>query len=270
MESARAAIITGSSRGIGLEAAKELVRRGCIVYGISRSAPGFSHELFTHIPGDVSDPASVRTSSQAALDGIKEKGARLQALVNNAGYAQVGAVEDVPLEMVRRQFETNVFGLLEMTRCILPAMKERHSGRIVNVSSVVGHFSGPYGGIYSATKHSVEALSAAMRMELKKHGIKVVVVNPGLTATGFHKEAFGTLSGFMEKSEHSGWYSSYMEKHMGGAPPSVAAAAIAAAVLDASPRRCYVLGGKEGMVLMLRKALPEGAFYSLVEKRAGL
>jgi short-subunit dehydrogenase len=112
------------------------------------------------------------------------------------GYAQIGSIEDVPVDLARKQFETNVFAMIDVTRRVIPLLRSQKEGKIINVSSVVGLFAGPFGGIYSATKHSMEALTAAMRMELRRYGIKVVIVNPGLTETDFHNTAFATLNHF--------------------------------------------------------------------------
>lgn len=262
-------VITGASKGIGLEAARVLVSRGYTVYGISRSEPAFSHALFVHFKGDVADAGLLGACLDSIVRDAAGRGVEIAALVNNAGYAQAGAIEDVPAELVRRQFETNVFGLLEASRRLIPLMKkQRGRGKIINISSVVGHFAGPYGGIYSATKHSVEAISAAMRMELRPFGISVVVVNPGLTDTGFHAAANEMLQRLAPSSPlYAEWYKGYMARHMGGTSPEVVARVIADIVASPSPAPRYVIGRKERMVLMLRKVLPEGTFYSMVEKR---
>lgn len=147
--------------------------------------------------------------------------------------------------MVRKQFETNVFGLLEVCKKVIQVMKKQRSGKIVNVSSVVGHFAGLYGGVYSATKHSIEALSTAMRMELREHGTSVIVVNPGLTHTGFHAVA-NDLLGRLGPSGYSEWYRSYMARHRGGASPAIAAKTIASEGADPAPKCRYVIGKKRG------------------------
>lgn len=133
---------------------------------------------------------------------------------------------------------------------------------------MVGLFAGPFGGVYAATKHSMEALSASMRMELRRYGIRVVVVNPGLTETDLHRTAFSTLSEFSDKSDYKKWYQGYMHRHENGAPAGIAAQVISNIVAETNPKLRYVIGNRECRVLLLRKILPEGLFYSLVEKRA--
>ena len=122
---------------------------------------------------------------QAAVAAVTAEHGAVGALVNNAGYSQSGAIEEVPLEDVRRQFETNVFGLVRMCQLVLPGMRAQRSGRIVNVSSMGANFTFPGGGLYHATKYAVEAISDALRFEVAGFGIHVVIVQPGLIRTGF-------------------------------------------------------------------------------------
>ena len=128
---------------------------------------------------------------RAAVDAVEEAEGAVGALVNNAGYSQSGAVETVPLDDVRRQFETNVFGLLRMCQLVLPGMRREGRGRIVNLSSMGGKLTFPGGGIYHATKHAVEAISDAMRFEVRGFGVQVVVIEPGLIKTSFGETAVG-------------------------------------------------------------------------------
>lgn len=261
-------ILTGASRGIGLETTKVLIQRGYHVYGLSRTKATFSNELLTPITCDITDSLSVDKAMRLIHDDMKSRDIKLSALINNAGYAQIGSIEDVPVDLVRRQFETNVFAMLDITRRLIPLFKSQKEGKIINVSSVVGLFTGPFGGIYSATKHSMEALSVSMRMELRRYGVKVIVVNPGLTETDFHKVAFATLNLFKENSEYKNWYQGYMRRHTNGMPVRVVARAISKIVADPRPKPRYVVGNRERLVLFLRKSLPERTFYSLVEKKS--
>lgn len=130
-------------------------------------------ENFIPVKADLTDPSSLESRLVKIMLDVKTKGLRLSALINNAGYVQIGAIEDVPVELVRKQFETNVFELLAITGRVIPIMRNQGGGKIVNVGSVAGLFAGPLGRIYSATKHSLEALNAAMRMELKNTASEV-------------------------------------------------------------------------------------------------
>lgn len=262
-------IVTGASRGIGLETSKMLVENGYRVYGLSRTQPTFSHEQFTPITCDITDaPALNKTLGPILEDMRTSDNSRLAALINNAGYSQVGSIEDVPVDLVRKQFETNVFALLDVTRKVIPIFKKQKEGKVINVGSVVGHFTGPFGGVYSASKHSLEALNAAMRMELRRYGIKVIIVNPGLTDTDFHAIAFTTIDGFKDRSDYAQWYKQYIRRHMKGIPAAAVARIISDIVSNPNPKIRYIVGRRERLVLLMRKLLPEGMFYSQVEKRA--
>jgi NAD(P)-dependent dehydrogenase (short-subunit alcohol dehydrogenase family) len=180
----RAVLITGCSSGIGRATAERLVSRGYTVYATARRV-----ETIADLEGrgcrvlalDVTDEDSM----QAAVGTVVDEQGAVGALVNNAGYSQSGAVEEVPMDEVRRQFETNVFGLVRMCQLVLPGMRAQHFGRIVNVSSMGANFTFPGGGFYHSTKYAVEAISDALRFEVKGFGIDVVIVQPGIIRTGF-------------------------------------------------------------------------------------
>src|SRR5947209_10319616 len=181
---AHAVLITGCSTGIGRATAERLARSGRTVYATARrldSIADLEREGCRTLALDVTDEQSMR----AAVAAVEEAEGAVGALVNNAGYSQSGAVEDVPMEQVRRQFETNVFGLIRMCQLVLPGMRRRGSGRIVNLSSMGGKLVFPGGGVYHATKHAVEAISDALRFEVRGFGIGVSIVEPGLIKTEF-------------------------------------------------------------------------------------
>ncbi|GAA1752158.1 oxidoreductase [Agromyces humatus] len=174
--------MTGASSGIGEQTALELLRRGFTVYGAARRVDRMSAlvDAGGHaIAMDVTDDASVR----AAVDRIDSEQGRIDVLVNNAGYGSYGALEDVPIGEARRQFEVNVFGLARITQLVLPGMRARRSGAIVNISSIGGRIYEPLGAWYHATKFAVEGLSDSLRVELEPHGIRVVVIQPGAIRT---------------------------------------------------------------------------------------
>jgi NAD(P)-dependent dehydrogenase (short-subunit alcohol dehydrogenase family) len=180
----RAVLITGCSSGIGRATAERLAGRGFTVYATARNVQSIA-DLEDRgcrvLALDVTDEDSM----QAAVGTVVEEQGAVGALVNNAGYSQSGAVEEVPMAEVRRQFETNVFGLVRMCQLVLPGMRAQHHGRIVNVSSMGANFTFPGGGFYHATKYAVEAISDALRFEVKGFGIDVVIVQPGIIRTGF-------------------------------------------------------------------------------------
>jgi NAD(P)-dependent dehydrogenase (short-subunit alcohol dehydrogenase family) len=179
-----AVLITGCSSGIGRASAERLADRGFTVYATARrpqAIAGLEARGCRTMALDVTDEASM----QAAVDAVTAEHGAVGALVNNAGYSQSGAVEAVPLDDVRRQFETNVFGLVRMCQLVLPGMRAQRQGRIVNVSSMGANFTFPGGGFYHATKYAVEAISDALRFEVAGFGIDVVIVQPGIIRTRF-------------------------------------------------------------------------------------
>jgi NADP-dependent 3-hydroxy acid dehydrogenase YdfG len=183
-----AVLITGCSSGIGEATAALLARQGKTVYATARRRETLAHLEASGcrtLSLDVTDENSMR----AAVDAVVSEAGSVGALVNNAGYSQSGALETLDLDDVRRQFETNVFGLLRMCQLVLPSMRERGSGRIVNVSSMGANFTFPGGGAYHATKYAVEALSDALRFEVAGFGVGVTVVQPGIIRTAFSERA---------------------------------------------------------------------------------
>ena len=171
-------LITGASSGIGFDAALALARQGHSVYAAARRVERMEplkEDGVVPVRLDVTDEASM----EACVKTILEKEGRIDALVNNAGYGYFGAIENVPMEEARRQVEVNVFGLARLCQLVLPSMREQGSGRIVNISSIAGKAVIYFGGWYHVSKYSVEALSDALRMEVKPFGIDVSIIEPG-------------------------------------------------------------------------------------------
>lgn len=185
----RSVVVTGASSGIGLATVLQLAATGYDVVGTVRSAAKAEIVAAAAIDRGVPvrtvemhvDDAASCTDGIARIDSMT---GGLWGLVNNAGYAQFGAVEDVADELVRRQLETNVVAPIRLARLVLPGMRERGEGRIVNISSVVGRLSTPLVGWYSASKHALEAVTDALRMEVEGDGVRVVLVEPGMFGTG--------------------------------------------------------------------------------------
>ena len=176
------ALVTGASSGMGRETALALNSQGVAVYaGARRPMPDLEARGINTLSLDVTDEDSLR----AGVDAILEKEGRIDILVNNAGYGSYGAIEEVPIAEARRQFEVNVFGAMRLTQLILPHMTDRGSGRIVNISSMGGKFAMALGGWYHATKYALEALSDALRQEVRPFGIDVVIVEPGMIRTNW-------------------------------------------------------------------------------------
>src|SRR5213083_1227713 len=188
----KAVLITGCSSGIGRATAQRLAGSGWTVYATARrpeSIADLEAAGCRTLALDVTDEASM----SAAVRAVEEAEGAVGVLVNNAGYSQSGAVESVPIDRVRRQFETNVFGLVRMCQLVLPGMRRQGWGKIVNISSMGGRLVFPGGGFYHATKFAVEAISDALRFEVKGFGVGVTIVEPGLIKTEFGTAAVGSL-----------------------------------------------------------------------------
>lgn len=192
-EVSKAVLVTGCSSGIGHATAEHLADRGWRVYATARrveSIQDLAERGCVTLALDVTDEASMRT----AVEAVEQEEGAIGVLVNNAGYSQSGAVETVPLDDVRRQFETNVFGLVRMCQLVLPGMRDQGWGKIVNISSMGGKLVFPGGGAYHATKHAVEAFSDALRYEVRGFGVDVVIIEPGLIKTRFGETGAASVS----------------------------------------------------------------------------
>lgn len=186
----RSVLITGCSSGIGRAAARLLREKGWTVWPTARK-PGDLEDLrrqgFDPISLDMADSASVQ---QAAAAALQRGEGPVGALVNNAGFGQPGAIEDLSRDVMRAQFEVNVLGLQELTNLLIPAFRKQGYGRIVNISSVLGKISIPFMGMYAASKHALEAMSDSLRVELWNSGVAVSIIEPGPIETAFRKNAF--------------------------------------------------------------------------------
>ena len=192
-EPSKAVLITGCSSGIGRATALRLAGGGWSVYATARrpeSIADLSDAGCHALALDVTDEDSMR----AAVEAVEQAEGAVGVLVNNAGYSQSGAIETVPMDAVRRQFETNVFGLVRLTQLVLPKMRAQRWGKIVNLGSMGGRLTFPGGGHYHATKHALEAISDALRFELRGFGIDVILLEPGLITTDFGEAATASMA----------------------------------------------------------------------------
>jgi NAD(P)-dependent dehydrogenase (short-subunit alcohol dehydrogenase family) len=192
-EPSKAVLVTGCSSGIGRASALRLARSGWTVYATARRLESIAElgEAGCHtLALDVSDEESMR----AAVDAVEQAEGAVGVLINNAGYSQSGAIETVPMQALRRQFETNVFGLVRLTQLVLPKMRAQRWGKIVNLGSMGGRLTFPGGGCYHATKYALEAISDALRFELRGFGVDVVLLEPGLITTKFGDAATASMA----------------------------------------------------------------------------
>jgi NADP-dependent 3-hydroxy acid dehydrogenase YdfG len=277
-----AVLITGCSSGIGHETARHLAANGWKVYATARRPESIADlaEAGLHtLALDVTDEASM----QAAVDAVEAAEGRVGALVNNAGYSQSGAVESLPMDKIRAQFETNVFGLVRMCQLVLPAMREAGKGRIVNVSSMGGKLVFPGGGAYHATKFAVEAFSDALRWEVRGFGVQVSIIEPGLITTRFGETAAGSISDSDEGEAADaddpyasfnaavgaatvGIYEGGPLQKLGGGPDAVARA-IERAISSRRPKTRYKVTASARLALAQRKLVTDRAWDAMMRSQ---
>jgi NAD(P)-dependent dehydrogenase (short-subunit alcohol dehydrogenase family) len=261
--SSRAVLITGCSSGIGHATAQLLAEHGWTVYATARrpdTLADLERAGCKTLALDVTDEASM----SAAVDAVVQAEGAVGVLINNAGYSQSGAVESIPLDQVRRQFETNVFGLIRMSQLVLPGMRDQRWGRIVNLSSMGGRLTFPGGGFYHATKYAVEAISDALRFEVQGFGVAVIVIEPGLIVTNFGETAAGSMA------QTDGPYADFNRKlgraienvYRGplarlGAGPEAVAEVIARALKADRPKTRYPVTASARLMMAQRRMLPD-------------
>ncbi|MGW3291033.1 oxidoreductase [Streptomyces sp. NPDC001002] len=271
------ALVTGASSGIGEATARQLQQAGFIVYGAARRTDrmsGLAASGVRTLSLDVTDEISVGN----AVDEIIAAEGRIDVLVNNAGYGSYGALEDVPMAEARAQIEVNVFGLARLTQLVLPHMRARGSGTIVNISSMGGRFATPMGAWYHASKFAVEGLSDALRLELKRFGIDVVLIEPGsirtdwgaiaankLRATSSHgpyAEQADAMAKSLERSSRPGTRMA--------SPATVIGKAVAKAATTRRPRTRYRVGFGASPLIFLSRLLPDRTFDAFVKRSSGV
>ena len=271
----RIALVTGASSGIGEATARRLAALGFTVYGAARRL-----DRLQELEGDGIRPLAMdvtdNESRRQGVAAILEDAGRIDVLVNNAGYGSYGAMEDVPLDEARRQFEVNVFGAMALTQLVLPTMRAQRSGTIVNVSSMGGKIHTPLGGWYHATKFALEALSDCLRLELAPFGVDVVVIEPGSIAT----EWSGIAADNLDEVSRGGAYtrqadafaaslrSGVSARH--GSPPSVIADAVAKAVTTRRPKTRYAVGLGAKPLITAKRLLGDRQFDALIRRVTGV
>jgi NAD(P)-dependent dehydrogenase (short-subunit alcohol dehydrogenase family) len=260
-----AVLITGCSSGIGHATAERLLADGWTVYATARrpeTLGDLAQKGAKTLPLDVTDESSM----QAAVNAVAEAEGAVGVLINNAGYSQSGAVESVPIEQVRRQFETNVFGLIRMCQLVLPGMRQQGWGKIVNIGSMGGRLTFPGGGLYHATKYAVEAISDALRFEVRGFGVDVVLVEPGLIVTKFGEVASATVTAADDEGPYAHFnrrvaktteeaYRGPLVK-LGGGPDKVAAT-IAKALKAKRPKPRYPVTPSAHLMINQRRFTPD-------------
>ena len=271
--SKKVALVTGSSTGIGRSTVEHLSAAGWTVIATMRTPA--KEQTLQKLPGvslqtlDVTDVQSIRR----ALAETVQKHGRIDALVNNAGYGLVGAFEEIAEEQIRKQFETNVFGLMSVCREALPYLRKQGGGRIINISSVGGRITFPLYSAYHSTKWAVEGFTESLQYELAPFGIRTVLIEPGAIRTDFYDR-----SADKPKTKDGSPYENFVEKLMAqydkiGAtavgPEAVAKVIVRAAEVN-QPKLRYSVGGQAPLLLFLRRLLPDRAFNGMVKSNLGI
>ncbi|HEX7789967.1 MAG TPA: oxidoreductase [Afipia sp.] len=264
----KVALVTGASSGIGEATAKRLASAGYKVYGTSRRGAQSGQQSFEMLSLDVTSDESV----EAAVSEVMRRDGRIDLLVNNAGFgvAPAGA-EESSLDQARSIFETNFFGLVRMTRAVVPHMRRQGSGRIINIGSVVGFLPLPYGALYAATKHAVEGYSESLDHELRTRGIRVSVIEPAYTKTPFD-------SNFMEpdakldeyRKARAGVNKKISEVMATAEHPGVVADTVLKVASAAQPKVRYAAGKLAKRLQLLRRFAPAVAVDAGIRKSLGL
>lgn len=263
-------LITGISSGFGKQTAVLLARNGHTVYGTVRKQVETTDNVNILVM-DLLDTESIEKSVHAIL----QKEGRIDVLINNAGMHTGGPLETLPDEYIRKQFETNFFGLAELTRKVLPAMRKQESGTIINIGSIGGLMGLPFQGYYSASKFAVEGFSEALRMEVKQFGIKVVVINPG----DFHTNNTANRRGFLAETSETDAYSVQFEKTLSviekdennGWNPETLARKMVRIVNCGNPRQRYIIASfEQKLAVFVKKILPEKLFSKILADHYGI
>lgn len=270
-------LVTGASSGIGEAIAVYLAQKGFKVYAAARrmdklnALSGLSDGRIIPLEMDVTDEGSIAR----ALAVISDAGDGLYGVVNNAGISVFGPCEQVPDNEWRRQFETNVFGLMNVCRAVIPQMREARAGRIINISSVSGRVSTAFVGPYTATKHAVEGLSDAMRRELQPFGVKVSIIRPGFIHTKFgdqEQESLGLYRG--EDAPYERYLKNFMDwhvtQHPNAKPPELVAEKAYHALTAGRPHSRYTVPANNIPTIIMRNLLPSAIVDRLIARITGL
>ena len=271
----KVSIVTGSSSGIGLETALILARNGYFTYATMRTpekdAPIKTAVEKENLPIkviqlDVTDDESLKN----AINHVTSEAGRIDVLVNNAGYGLVGALEDLSMEEIKTQFETNLFGLVRVIQAVLPTMRRQRSGRILNLSSGAGLFGYPGGSAYVSTKFAVEGLSESIAYELEPFGIKVILIEPGFIQTNFSnsmvvaKKAQDPTSPYSQMMQRIVASSNELAKN--GSSADLVTNVILDAATNPSPRLRYLVGKDVEAWAASKKSMDESEFFNMIKK----
>jgi short-subunit dehydrogenase len=273
----KVALVTGASSGIGESTAHHLHDAGFVVYAAARRVDRMAALAAAGLRTVALDVTDESSSEKAVADILAAQG-RIDVLVNNAGYGSYGALEDVPMSEARSQIEVNLFGLAHLARAVLPAMRAQRSGTIINISSMGGRLATPLGAWYHASKFAVEGLSDALRLELRRFGIDVVVIEPGLIRTEWGSIAARKLRATSGGGPYADQAEAIAVSLDNGSrpnaprtsPPDVVARAVTRAATARRPHTRYTAGFGARPLLLVRRVLPDRAFDTFIKRSSGL
>jgi len=256
-------LITGGSSGIGKSIGEFLHHKGYTVYGTSRNPERITNSIFSLIAMDVRKVESIHK----AVTEIISKSGRLDIVINNAGVGITGPIEEIPTEEIKNNFETNLFGPIEVMKAVLPHMRTQQSGLIINITSIAGYMGLPYRGIYSASKGALELITEALRMEVKSFGIKITNVAPGDFATNIAAGRFHAplIKGSAYEIPYGNTLK-MMDKHVdSGNNPDEVAKAIYAIIQNPSPKIHYKIGVfMQKFSIVLKRILPDKVYEKML------
>jgi NAD(P)-dependent dehydrogenase (short-subunit alcohol dehydrogenase family) len=272
----KVALVTGASSGIGAATVRALVQVGWTIYATARQPDRIStvgSQGVYALPLDMTDEQSMI----AVMRVIEAQHGSVDVLINNAGYGEIGPIEGVTVERMRQQFETNVFGLVRLTQLVLPGMRRKSQGRIINVSSAGGEFTTPFAGVYHASKYAVESISDALRFEVEPFGVKVIVVQPGAVRTpladatleAIRQIQAGPYAVQVRAFQRASELSMQPDNGMLLAPDDVAQV-IVHAMTDEHPQTRYKVGVMAEQMTATRRSLSDVAWDSLLRQQFGL
>jgi NAD(P)-dependent dehydrogenase (short-subunit alcohol dehydrogenase family) len=258
------ALVTGASSGIGQATAVALADAGFQVVGTSRHTSRLDHAgAVTYLDLDVTSDESVT----AVVQQVIQRFGRIDVLINNAGIGIAGAAEETSVAQAQRVFDVNVFGLMRMTRAVVPHMRAQRGGRIINISSVVGFVPAPYMSVYVASKHAVEGYSESLDHEVREHGVRVLLVEPGYTNTGFEGNSVQADTPLPIYAQQRHIFDDVLAAAMkDGDAPAVVATAVVTAATDPKPKLRYTAGQRAGRISTLRRIVPARAFDKQIRK----
>jgi NAD(P)-dependent dehydrogenase (short-subunit alcohol dehydrogenase family) len=256
-------LITGGSSGIGKSIGEFLHHKGFIVYGTSRNPERIINSIFPLVTLDVRDTESI----QSAIAKVMATSGRLDILINNAGVGITGPLEEIPTEEIKNNFETNLFGPIEVMKAVLPQMRSQKSGLIINITSIAGYMGLPYRSVYSASKGALELITEALRMEVKSFGIQITNVAPGDFATNIAAGRFHAplLKGSAYEVPYGNTLK-MMDEHVdSGSNPNEMAEAIFAIIQNPNPKIHYKVGAfMQKFSIVLKRVLPDKVYEKML------